>query len=327
MPELKFYAHYPFTDEAKEYAKKIKLQLTDDTLKMGEERIRQALEDGKIKLISSSIESELQSHLASYAASRLILAAWDSMYVRGRVAVCESKAANAYLNSKEDKQANYDSFLAKSFNISFFKENNHFKIPFYDYLMHCPKDIKYKLTNMELQNGLVKITESQKSRILEEAVRKKLEAPSKKLANPSPQIKKAIARLGKYLPREKLEPIKIEQKDFPPCIQKMINDLQNSQNVAHSGRLSLAIYLIRAGLKDEQIAAVFQKAPDYNKETTEYQIKHIRSKGYSMPACKTMDTYGLCIAKCRCNSPLHFRHALHGRFAQATIHKDGETDG
>lgn len=324
MPELKFYAHYPFTNEAKQFAKEQNLQLNQETLDRGEERIRQALVDGKIKLLSSSLESELFAHLASYAASRLILAAWDNPYVRGRLAVCESKAAREYINSKEDKSANYDSLLAKSFGISFQKENSYFQIPFYDYLMHCPKDIKYKLTNMELQNGLVKITESQKSRILEEAIRQKLEISTSRLQNPKPEIKKAISRLGVFLPREKIEPTKIEQKDFPPCIQKMITDLQNSLNVAHSGRLSLAIYLIRAGLTDEQIASIFQKAPDFNKETTVYQIKHIRAKGYSMPSCSTMDTYGLCIASCRCNSPIHFRQFLHGGFAKQSMKTEDE---
>jgi len=325
MAELKFLAHYPFTEQAKQYVKENRLQLNSETLKRGEERIRQALVDGKLKLISSSIEENLKSHLASYAASRAILAAWDNLYVKGRVAVCESKAAREYL-STPDKSTDYDSHLAAVFDISFQKENSHFKIPFYDYLMHCPRDIKYKLTNTDLSGGFVKITEAQKSRILEEAIRRKLESPIQKIANPGKEIKEAISRLSKHLPREKLAPTKIEQKDFPPCVNKMVADLQNSINVAHSGRLSLAIYLIGAGLTDEQIVSIFQNAPDFNLETTTYQIRHIRSKGYIMPSCKTMDTYGLCIANCRCNSPIHFRNSLHGRFAAASAQKNGETD-
>lgn len=327
MSELKFLAHYPFTQEAKEYVKHKNLQLDSQIIERAKERIRQALVDGNIRLISSSLESELLACLASYAASRAILAAWDNPYVRGRMAVCESKAAREYLNSKEDKFSNYDSLLAKSLAISFEKESSAYKIPFYDYLMHCPKDIKYKLTNMELRGGFVKITESQKSRILEEAIRQRLEIAPAKLQNPPQDIKKAISYLSDFLPKERILPTKIEQKDFPPCIQKMMNDLQNSINVAHSGRLSLAIYLIRAGLTDDQIVAIFQKAPDYNKETTEYQIRHIREKGYSMPSCSTMDTYGLCVANCRCNSPVHFRSSIHGAYAKrATNPEDGKDD-
>ncbi len=318
MSDLKFFAHYPFSDQAKEFVRKEQFQLDATSVSLGKERLRQALEDGKLKVISSNMESDLKSHLIAYASSRAILACWDNAYARARTAVCESKSAREYLNSQLDQQCGYDEFLAQSFGLNFIKNSQNqvehsFKLAFYDYLRYCPLDIKYKLTNMELSAGFVKLTNAQRTRILEEAIRRKLETPIPKIKMQNQYISDAIVQLSAFLPKQKIEPSSISREDFAPCINKMLSDLQSSQNVAHSGRLSLAIYLIKAGLSDVQIVSVFEKAPDYNKETTAYQIKYIRNKEYTMPSCKTMQVYGLCVSDCNCGSPLRFKARFHSK--------------
>ena len=313
MSDLKFFAHYPFSDLAKEYVKQQQFQLDEQSILLGTERLRQALEDGKLKLLSSSMESDMKSYLVAYACSRAILSCWDNTYARARSAVCESKSAREYLNSHSDQQAGYDTILAESLGLNFLNEGQYSKIAFYQYLNHCPLDIKYKLTNMELSDGFVKVSQAQRTRIIEEAIRRKLEVATPKIKLQNPYIAKAISQLSVFLPKEKIAPSSISREDFAPCINKMILDLQSSQNVSHSGRLSLAIYLIRAGLSDAQIASVFEKAPDYNKDTTAYQINYIRNKEYSMPSCKTMQVYGLCVADCNCGSPLNFKSRFHSK--------------
>jgi DNA primase large subunit len=252
--------------------------------------------------------------------------------------VAESKTASDYLKNSQDRTSNYFELLASSLKIKITPANASdvqgrkgvFLIPFSSYLLYTPRDIHFKLSNMELDNGNVKVTQHQAERILEEAIRKRLdESALPRMHEPSQQIKNAIMRLSAFLPKEKIEPSKIEKKDFPPCILKLIEHLNSSINVPHSGRLALAIYLIKAGLTDEQIDSVFSGAPDYNKETTIYQIQYIRKKAYSVPSCKTMDTYGICIALCRCNNPANYREALHSKFAALPMQaqKEAETNG
>jgi len=336
MPDLKFCAHYPFSSEARSYAKEEGIRLDANSINGGKERLRQGLQDGRLKLIATELEVDLQNHISYYAASRAILAAWANNYAKRRMAVAESKAASDYLKSSPDRAAEYPQKLATSLGISFFpakqeeggEEKGKFLIPFWQYLAYAPQDIHFKLSNMELSQGFVKISQAQKVRIIEEAVRKRLEeAPLPKIKEVPKEISQAISGLAQYIPKENLQPLKIDAKDFPPCIKKMLDDMFNSINVPHSGRVALAIYLIRAGLDDDKINSIFANAPDYSAETSLYQISFIRKKGYLMPSCKTMDTYGLCMAECRCNNPVNFRSEVHGKFARQTMVGEKKGDG
>ncbi len=330
MADLRFCAHFPFSDEARAWVREQKLQLDVTALTDAESRLRKAFTSGELKMEAGALDSENRLQVMSYAASRLILAAWGNRWAARRMAVAESKRAHEYLKSSEDKRAAYADKLAKSLGLAFKsadasealgdeKSESAYLIAFWDYLRFAPKDVHYKLVNGKLEKGWVRISDHQRLRIIEEAVRKRLEEPIPPLKEPDAEVKRIITRLETLLPRENLAVTKIEMKDFPPCMKKLIDDLRGSINVPHLGRVALAVYLIKAGLSDEQIAQVFSSAPDYNAETTMYQIKYARGKGYSVPSCATMDTWGICIATCRCGSPVYYREAKHGKAAAASL--------
>jgi DNA primase large subunit len=325
MYDLRFCAHYPFTTQAREYAREQNLDLDENAINAAEKRLHDALANGEIKLEASDMESEYKKAIVAYAASRMLLAAMGSRWAQQRAAVAESKRAHEYLKTR-DSNTDYAEKLAESLNIHFVqmqKADSHdeqeYLIPFWEYLKHAPKDVHYKLSRAKLQKGMVKISQSQRLRIIEEAIRKRLEEPIPQVKEIPPILKPAIARLSALVPSVSLAPIKIDRKDFPPCINKLIDDLQMSVNVPHMGRVALAIYLIKAGLSDEQIAKVFSNAPDYNAQTTNYQIAYVRKKAYSMPSCATMDSWGLCIAICKCKNPIYFREQLHGNNARKSM--------
>lgn len=342
MGDLLFCAHYPFSQEAREEVRSRGLAINAALIAKGEERLRKALgSEGAIKLLGSGLEAELIDEIGSYAASRMILAAWKNRYAMRRMAVAESKRAHEYLKDAEERRR-YAGKVAQELGLAFTQvektENNAlmgrdgplrsnraegeeaYLLPFWQYLASAPRDIHYKLTNTDLKGGLVRLSTHQRGRLMEEAIRIRLEnGPFPDLKEPPAEIKAAIQRLEALLPRENLAPTHIDQKDFPPCIRKMLIDLGASVNIPHSGRLALAIYLIKAGLSDEQICSLFTTAPDYNKDTTGYQVRYIRQKGYSMPSCTTMDTYGLCLAKCNCRNPANYRQGAHERNARASM--------
>ncbi|VVB56670.1 Eukaryotic and archaeal DNA primase, large subunit [uncultured archaeon] len=332
MADLRFCAHFPFSGEARSWAREQKLQLDAAALASGEARLRAALSSGELKLEATSLDSEHKQAILSYAASRLILAAWGNRWAERRMAVAESKRAHDYLRTSEDGRAQYAEKLAASLGLDFSpapvlaadsasnsSSEPAFSIPFWQYLRFCPRDVHYKLVNAKLDKGLVRVSAHQRLRILEEAVRRRLEEPLPPMPDPPDEYKPVIARLTDLLPRENLAPIKIDTKDFPPCINKLITDLRASINVPHLGRVALAVYLIKAGLPDEQICALFASAPDYNADTTRYQVEYARKKGYSMASCSTMDSWGLCIAVCRCGSPVFYREEKHGRNARESM--------
>ncbi len=335
MADLKFCAHYPFSEEARDYVRSGGLTLRPELLERGEARLKTALFSGELKLLGTNLEAELKDEVSAYAAARVILSQWKNRYAAGRMAVAEAKRANAYLHSTEDRRAGYAEKLAKSMELDFQstssdsdEKESSFTLPFWQYLLFSPRSVDYKLSNRPLLSGRVTLTDHQRIRIIEEAIRKRLDgAPLPKAPSGlEAELKASIQRLEVHLPRENLIPTTIAQTDFPPCIKKLIDDLRASINVPHTGRLALAIYLIKAGLTDEQICQLFTTAPDYNAETTRYQVSYIRKKNYSMQSCATMDTYGLCIADCRCHNPANYREARHGKFAKESMVKHTEDE-
>jgi DNA primase large subunit len=63
---------------------------------------------------------------------------------------------------------------------------------------------------------------------------------------------------------------------------------------------------------EDAIAGIYSQLPDYSEKTTRYQIHHLRRKGYNVPSCATVMSYGLCCAVCRVGNPIRW-HRLDNR--------------
>lgn len=323
MADLAFAAHYPFSKEAREWVKSTGAAINSEAISLGEERAASCLKDSAIAPRASELEADLKAEVLSYAASRVIVACMANRLVSSRMAVGEAKRTSSYLRSAGDQSKGYVEKVAGELGLHFTKDGQSYLLPVWEYLLNTPRSIDYKLTARELSGGNVKVSAHQRLRIIEEAVRKKVEsAPLPKLKEWPPEVKEACSRLFKLLPQEEIAPSSIASEDFPPCVRKLLEDLRTSVNVPHNARYAIAIYLIKAGLPDEQIVKLFQNAPDFSAETTSYQVKYIRQKGYSMPSCSTMDTWGICIADCRCGMPTNFRKNFHGANAQRSMAKE-----
>ncbi|MCX8163052.1 MAG: hypothetical protein N3D10_00670 [Candidatus Micrarchaeota archaeon] len=316
---LEFLSHYPFLAEAKKYVDSLKLELDDSILELGKKRLEEGIASG-LKPIVELNEESFKNSILAYAASRLILSNWKNIYIRQRMAIAESKLARHYLSTE-----NFENLktIAEEFKISFSVEKDLVYIDVVSYLKYAPKDIHYKLLFIPLKEGKVKLTKDQLTRVLEEAIRARLEvlAPVSLASN---KIQQIIKELSSSIPKHRIDQIKINSQDFPPCIKKLIAQLSSSINVSHYGRVALAIYLIKAGYSNEQIQKIFSFAPDYNFETTNYQIEFIRKKNYNMFSCATMDSLGLCIADCKCSNPSLFRRKLHLFNAQKSVLAEDE---
>ncbi len=325
MADLVFAAHYPFLSEAKEWVKQAGAQINSEAISLGEQRVGACLKGGAIAPRASELEADLRAEVLSYAASRVIAACMANRLVTSRLAVGEAKRASAFLRSASDQANGFVEKAAAELSLHFEQPGAQYALPVWEYLLNTPRSIDYKLTVRELAGGKVKVSAHQRLRIIEEAVRKKVESfPLPKMKEWPLEVQEASSRLVKLLPKEEIAPTAIATEDFPPCIRKLIEDLRTSINVPHNARYALAIYMIKAGLPDGQIVKLFQNAPDFSAETTSYQVKYIRQKGYSMPSCSTMDTYGICIADCRCGTPTNYRKKFHGANAERSMSKPDE---
>ena len=322
--ELELISHYPFLSIAKSFVTKKVSNLDLELLNLGKKRIINALSLDPNNFNAESVKQFYkcsEDYVFAYAASRFILSAWPNLYIKQRMAVIESKLARYFL--ERDSLDNLG-MVCRELGINFVFDYNHYFLKVFDYLNYHPSDKNYKLFYVNLNNGFVKLSKNQFNRVLEEAIRKRLEN-FPKITNYPKEVDAIIKEMEtKFIPKKDISALNIRAEDFPPCIKKLIDQLTSSHNVPHTGRVTLAIYLSRAGMSNEQIQKIFSYAPDFNPDITKYQIEFIRRKNYNMPSCKLMESYGLCIAECKCNSPLLFRKHLHLENAKRTITEEDE---
>ncbi len=170
------------------------------------------------------------------------------------------------------------------------------------------RDENWRLVNRKIESGWVEVSGKEFVRLLEEFIKIKLEKViSAKLPAEIINEIRGIAFREESL---KIDvPVKLEF--LPPCMKKIISDLQNGVNVPHTARFAITSFLLNIGMSVDEIVKLFSNSPDFDEEKTRYQVEHIagmRGKGaeYTCPSCETMRTYHNCVADCGVSSPLSY---------------------
>jgi DNA primase large subunit len=299
-----FCVKYPFSKKAKELLDSENIQLSEEIVSKGLSRIKNALA-GDTSRSSAFHKSDKVEEVASYAAARMILGYMKNRYLTNRFAVAEAKRANHYL-SKEDS-AIMNEVAAEFGIVSENESDGKLLVPIPTFVKFAPKSIDYKLINRNVHDGKVELIYREKIRLTEEAVKKRVEQiPLVK--NASESIKKAAEDLKKDLPKlEPMRTITFKEGDNPPCIEKLLEQVKKHENLNHQARWSLAVYLVGKGMGIEKVVSLYSNLPDFNEKITRYQLEHIKKRGYTVPGCSTMLTYGLCCAECRIGNPLNWK--------------------
>jgi DNA primase large subunit len=309
-------AYFPFISEASIYVENLGISL-DSLLNSrayraararGIERVKEALE-GEIKKSPVSGEVQILSEILSYPFARMLVACIDDQLFTRRYALAEAKAAYNQLKNETP------SFLLKfgeNFGIATDFRDYSFSMHFTSYIhfSNALKDPAWKLTNRQFRSGEVKITKDEFSRLLEEAIRERIEQ-----SFPIPEIPSEVSSFcAPYVAeiKDQFEIQKkkfgatdfgaVEQELFPPCISHALANVQGGINLAHSMRFAMTSFLLNVGMSVDEILNLFNISPDFNAELTLYQIEHIAGATgnvYKPPACDTMRTYGNCIGKDR----------------------------
>ena len=93
---------------------------------------------------------------------------------------------------------------------------------------------------------------------------------------------------------EKLDLSGINRDDWPPCMKKAVLELSNGVNVNHYGRLFVASMAQTMNLPKEECVNFFKNAPDFNQETTTYQVNNIYDTGYKPAFCSKLKINACC---------------------------------
>ncbi len=299
-----FLARYPFTSRAKKTMADANVAPSERLAEKAKARVLGALKRGEIPAIASELSAAVQDELASYALARMMLSAVGSRFVANRYAVAEAKRAGAYMRGDSDENI---AEVAKDLGVVLDLREGWISAS--SYLKFAPKSVDYKLINKKLSNGRVYLSRNEIIRVLEEAVRVYMERSTIRKEVRVPEIvQRAASEIKRQIPTEETAiSARISPERFPPCIKKLLADLKNSENLPHTARWALAVFLLNAGLGVDDIVKIFADAPDFNEQTTRYQVEHAKKRAYKMPSCAAMDSYALCVADCGVKNPLRYR--------------------
>jgi DNA primase large subunit len=310
--ELSFYTKYPFTKGAKELMRSSKVSDEFQLMGIAKRRTVDAIGKGKIPLMSVELDDpQLLLQIASYAVSKVIVSLLKSRYYINRYAIAEAKRASSYMASDSDENV-----LSISRELGVGCEiDGCYSVSFQNYLKYAPKSVDYKLVNRRLSKGRVMLRRDEFIRILEEAVKLKMESelPLKMEGVPT-NIKEAADEVRGSIPKEpQPAAIPLEKGEFAPCMQKLLEELKTVENLSHTARWALAVYLLNIGMKVDEMVRLFSTSPDFDESVTRYQIEHALKRGYKAPSCSSMDSYGLCVSNCGVKSPLAYRRRAFGK--------------
>jgi len=310
------FAYYPFISEASIHVENLGISL-DSLLNSrafriarvrGIERVKEAL-DGEIRKPHLFGEAQALSELLSYPFARMLVACVNDQLFARRYALAEAKAA---YNILKYENPTFLLEFGEDFRISVEFKDTYFIMHFTDYIhfSNFLKDPAWKLTNRNFRAGKVSITKEEFTRLLEEAIRERIENYF-----PIPEIPEEVSNFCAPYVAEIKDQFEIQKKKFcttdfgivdpelfPPCISHALANLKGGMNLAHSMRFAITSFLLSIGMSVDEILNLFNISPDFGAGKTLYQIEHISgSTGiqYKPPACDTMRTYGNCFGKDR----------------------------
>lgn len=219
--------------------------------------------------------------------------------------------AISYLDSKRTREffLPYKWELAKALGLDMREEDGLYAIHVSDYLRFAPAEKDYRLVYTDLREGYVYLDERKLKRFFESAhALKIMEMPQ--VVEADDWVKEA---LRKAFPVKKVR-VRVSIDKHPPCMEKILSELKEGKHISHYGRWTLAIYLKEIGVEREKIIELFSNLPDFKERITRYHVNYVFEKGYSMPSCKKIQGYGLCVANCGVKNPMELlRRGKDGR--------------
>jgi len=304
-------AKYPFLLQAQNYIKQLNLTIqelteTPQIIKHAQQHITASF-DATPPQPPKNPEIEI----ASFPVATMMVAAINDKYLKKRYALHEAKKIHEHL-----KQEPQETILEIA---NFFKWNVEtippetkaypFTLHFTNYLQNTTtlQQTEWKLINRQLNKGKVYLTQHEATRLLQEEIRKHIEAKlDTKVSTLPPEVKETVEKLkNTFTARKgaiKLEeyPKTVDLEAFPPCIKSLYNSISTGHHLSHIGRFTLTTFLVNIGMTAENVIDLFRTLSDFNERLTRYQVEHIagqrgsRTK-YKPPKCSTLQTHGVCI--------------------------------
>jgi len=327
LQELK----YPFSPGARRASQKYARDLGALVTLLDMSENHYLVEDAEKRIYSALTHEEIdfpimrdEKEVLIYPTARLIVEEIGNPRLRALQAEAESKAVNKYL-ADEDMQFVIElcinSFGWSVESLGGINERAklpidlrtfEFKMLFEDFLEVAPDfhAEEWKLINRFVEDGWVYVRRRELNRLISGKAKQIILDGRLDIPKLSRRLTEAVQRIEAEMKTRirQSEPLKITGQvtsAFPPCIQKMYEDSISGQvNLSHDARFTLAAFLLRIGMGEDEVNKIFGHAPDKNARLIEYQVDHIASKrsdrhdaentGYTPTGCKKLQTNNLC---------------------------------
>ena len=184
-------------------------------------------------------------------------------------------------------------------------------VPMVDFIELCPRisGDYWRLVNRPTKDGWVcldagagKSGRERASRLIKERIRESLREAcdirmekmddefAAKFADP---VERIVSLLSERV-KEEMPVTAAIREDWPPCFESAVSELNQGVNVNHVGRVFLAAFSKAVGLSKEQTCSFFANAPDYDSNTTSYQVNQIFEREYTPHGCAALKTNARC---------------------------------
>lgn len=327
-------ARYPFLPQSSEYQRQLAIEnnITLDVL-LDSGRCEETRTRGRLRLVESisneggvdamsmrdihTAEGQLLESF-SYSYARLVVCASEQEILISRWAQAEAERAERLLCV----DAAALPIIARTYlsdveridlsqrGISSHGGGESWQVGLTDFIEICPRITgeRWRLINHDVTGGKVILgdrrmsSQQQLARLLRERIKSQIMADAlTRMGEVTDDLAVRLAEsvgmatsLIQQASSERLELSGVEQTDWPPCMRKAVRELEAGINVNHFGRLFLASISSTIGLPQETCAGFFANAPDYNPETTTYQVGHVYDRNYTPAGCSKLKLNACC---------------------------------
>lgn len=308
-------ARYPYHSKTASYIKEHGPSLADLNIarvyqsvrERGKQRVLEVLKNNAISDRAVISESEALQEILSYVVTRILVSCANDFYLIRKYALAEAVLMNDRLQNESTEVV---LAVAEELGVSAGKEDSGaptIKIHVTDYLRHSTgfKSDEWKLVNQDLKNGQVLLNNRRFIRVLQNALRVKIESELplpvndeiiKSYGDEVNEIKSLVGSMKKSY--EVKDFGKLDLGRLPPCLKQILAMMQAGENLPHIARFSITAFLHTVGVSVEEILKLFGQSPDFDPSIARYQIEHISGAGsgteYVPPGCGKMKSYGIC---------------------------------
>lgn len=184
-------------------------------------------------------------------------------------------------------------------------------IPMTDFIELCPRisGHYWRMINRPIKEGWVcmdagvgETSRQRTARLLKERIREDMtNACEERMSRIDEEFAslfiEPIERVSKLLETQVQDEMPMTaaiREDWPPCFESAVAELSQGINVNHTGRVFLAAMCSKMEIPQEQACSFFANAPDYNADTTSYQINQVYEREYTPHGCSALKTAARC---------------------------------